>query len=75
MVTSPYQRTVNLAQKWHSRELSNEKGLRRNDVTPCFYLVPKTGLEPARGYPHYALNVACLPRTLSSRLRLPVVLQ
>lgn len=24
-------------------------------------MVPKAGLEPARGNPHYALNVACLP--------------
>jgi hypothetical protein len=26
-----------------------------------FYMVPRAGLEPARPYEHYALNVACLP--------------
>jgi hypothetical protein len=25
------------------------------------YLVPKRGLEPPRGFPHYPLKVACLP--------------
>ena len=31
-------------------------------ITVCFCnLVPKRGLEPPRGFPHYPLKVACLP--------------
>ena len=31
-------------------------------ITDCFCnLVPKRGLEPPRGFPHYPLKVACLP--------------
>ena len=31
-------------------------------ITDCLCnLVPKRGLEPPRGFPHYPLKIACLP--------------
>ena len=38
-----------------------ERGYVIIDVTPCFYLVPKEGLEPTRPEGHSVLNAARLP--------------
>jgi len=44
-----------------SKGKGKEEELEKNNDTIIKIIVPKAGIEPARGFPHSPLKTACLP--------------